>query len=95
MVEFMGLTLIFAGLVFFLAGSIGLIRLPDLYSRLHALAKADNVGLVLLALGVVLLEPSLTQSIKVVLIWILVLAASAISSHLIACHALRSEQIDE
>jgi hypothetical protein len=37
--------LIGAGLVFFVAGSIGLLRLPDVYSRLHALTKADNLGL--------------------------------------------------
>ena len=37
-------------LVFYLAGSVGLLRLPDLYSRLHALTKADNLGLGLLLL---------------------------------------------
>ena len=43
--------LILSGLFFFVAGSIGLLRFPDLYSRLHALTKADNVGLGLLVAG--------------------------------------------
>src|SRR5499426_613844 len=39
------------GVFFFLAGSIGLLRFPDALSRLHALTKADNVGLGLVMLG--------------------------------------------
>jgi multicomponent Na+:H+ antiporter subunit G len=34
-----------AGAFFFLAGSVGLLRFPDALSRLHALTKADNLGL--------------------------------------------------
>ena len=37
--------LLAAALFFFVAGTIGLLRFPDLYSRLHALTKADNAGL--------------------------------------------------
>ena len=48
MIDILSSLLIVAGLFFFLAGSIGLLRLPDLYSRLHALTKADNLGLGLL-----------------------------------------------
>lgn len=77
------------GLVFFAAGSIGLLRLPDLYSRLHALTKADNLGLGLLAAGLALLDGSPLTAIKLILVWILVMAASAASAHLIAQQALR------
>jgi len=34
-----------AGAFFFLAGTVGLLRFPDALSRLHALTKADNLGL--------------------------------------------------
>src|SRR5690606_29941407 len=37
--------LISLGLVFFVAGTLGLLRFPDVHSRLHALTKADNLGL--------------------------------------------------
>lgn len=89
MIEAIALGLIIAGLFFFAAGSIGLLRLPDLHSRLHALTKADNLGLGLLAAGVALIDGSLAVALKLALIWLLVLAASAASAHLIAQQALR------
>lgn len=89
MSEVFGIALIAAGLLFFAAGSIGLLRLPDMYSRLHALTKADNLGLGLLAGGVALIAGSLTVALKVLVMWLLVLFASAASAHLIAQHASR------
>ena len=92
MTEILSLLLITTGLGFYAAGSIGLLRLPDLYSRLHALTKADNLGLGLIVVGLALLSGSAIIAIKLLLIWILVLAASAASAHLIAQQALRQEQ---
>jgi multicomponent Na+:H+ antiporter subunit G len=89
MAEFLALLLIFAGLGFYLAGAIGLLRFPDLHTRLHALTKADNLGLGLLTMGVALLHGSLLLALKLLLVWLLVLAGSAVSAHLIAQHALR------
>mgnify|MGYP001820322775 FL=1 len=94
MIDALAIIVIFSGLFFFLSGSIGLLRLPDLFSRLHALAKADNVGLALVALGVIMLEPDPLNDLKVAAIWLLVMAASAISSHLVARHALRENRDD-
>jgi multicomponent Na+:H+ antiporter subunit G len=91
MTDILASVLILAGLVFYLAGSIGLLRLPDLYSRLHALTKADNLGLGLLAAGLAIHTQDLLTAIKLLLIWLAVLAASAASSHLIARHARRQE----
>jgi multicomponent Na+:H+ antiporter subunit G len=84
--------LIAAGIVFYLAGSIGLLRLPDLYCRLHALTKADNLGLGLLVAGLALLSDDLVVALKLILIWLLVLAASAAGAHLIGVQARRGEQ---
>lgn len=83
--------LITTGIAFYLAGSIGLLRLPDLYSRLHALTKADNLGLGLLTAGLALQSPDLFTVAKLLLTWLAILAASATSAHLIACHARRRE----
>ena len=93
MIDFIAIVLIVTGIGFFAVGSIGLLRLPDLHSRLHALTKADNLGLGLVTLGTALLAGSLATAIKLLLIWLLVLAASAASAHLIARHAL--ERRDE
>lgn len=92
MSELLAAALIITGLVFFIAGSIGLLRLPDIYSRLHALTKADNVGLGFLVIGLLLLADDLFIALKLLLVWLLVLASSAASAHLIAQRARRSER---
>ena len=75
---------LFAGGVFFLAGTVGLLRFPDVYTRLHALTKADNVGLGLIVAGLVLQVESLAIAGKLVLIWLMVLLAGASVAHLVA-----------
>ncbi len=87
MLDVLSALLIVSGLGFYLAGSIGLLRLPDLYSRLHALTKADNLGLGLLVAGLALLASDLLIALKLIVIWLAVLAASAASAHLIAHYA--------
>ncbi|MET0081304.1 MAG: monovalent cation/H(+) antiporter subunit G [Candidatus Thiodiazotropha lotti] len=92
MLELLALILIFSGITFFFLGAIGLLRLPDLHSRLHALTKADNLGLCLLIVGVALLHGSLLVALKLLLIWLLALLGSAASAHLISQYALRRSQ---
>ena len=91
MIDILSSLLIMAGLFFYLAGSIGLLRLPDLFSRLHALTKADNLGLGLLTAGLALYGQDLLMTLKLLLVWLAVLAASAASAHLIARQARRRE----
>ena len=76
------------GAAFFMAGTIGLLRFPDVYTRLHALAKVDNLGLGLIILGLLFQAPGLTVALKIILIWLLALAASSAVSFLIARRAL-------
>jgi multicomponent Na+:H+ antiporter subunit G len=71
------MVLLVAGAFFFFAGTVGLLRFPDVYSRLHALAKTDNLGLGCVLLGLALQAESLAAALKLLLIWPLVLAASA------------------
>ena len=78
-----------AGAMFFVAGSVGLLRFPDVYARLHALAKADNVGLGLIAVGVALQAESWLTALKILIIWLLALIASATACNLIANSAVR------
>lgn len=78
-----------AGAVFFMAGTVGLLRFPDVYTRLHALSKIDNLGLGLTVLGLVLRADSLMRAMKLLLVWLLALAASATVSFLVARRARR------
>jgi multicomponent Na+:H+ antiporter subunit G len=82
-------SLLILGGVFFLAGTVGLLRFPDVYTRLHALTKADNLGLGLVAAGLAVQAESWAVVGKLALIWLLVLVASAFACHLVARAALR------
>lgn len=76
------------GAAFFVAGTVGLLRFPDIYTRLHALAKADNLALGFIVLGLLIQAPGPAAALKLILVWLLALAASATVSFLIARRAL-------
>ena len=82
---------IVAGAFFFLAGTVGLLRFPDAYTRLHALTKADNLGLALVVIGLLPQTASVLAAAKLVLVWLLVLLSSAVVSQLIARAARRQD----
>ncbi len=84
--------LLAAALFFFFAGTVGLLRFPDIYSRLHALTKADNLGLGLTVLALMLQAETGSEVFKLGLIWVLVLAASATVCFLIGNAAFRRGQ---
>ena len=81
--------LVLIGAFFFLAGTAGFLRFPDVYTRLHALTKADNAGLGFVVLGLSLRAESAGAVLQLFLIWSLVLAAGATAAHLVAGEALR------
>ncbi|HPE02862.1 MAG TPA: monovalent cation/H(+) antiporter subunit G [Burkholderiaceae bacterium] len=83
---------IVAGAVFYLAGTVGLLRFPDSYTRLHALTKADNLGLVLVVIGLLPQVNGVLAGLKLVLVWLLVMLSSAAVSQLIARSARRQER---
>ena len=65
------------GLVFFLAGTLGLLRFPDTLTRLHALTKADNLGLGLVVLGLLPQVAWPFGGLKLIAVWLLALLAGA------------------
>ena len=73
-----------AGALFFLAGTVGLIRFPDPLTRLHALTKVDNLGLGLVVLGLLPHANGPVGALKLVSIWLLVQLSGAIVTQLIA-----------
>lgn len=76
--------LLTAGAFFFLAGTAGILRLPDAYTRLHALTKADNLGLGLTVAALMLQAGSIPAAVKLFVIWLFVIANSSIVSYLLA-----------
>ena len=87
--ELLRAALIAAGVLFFIVGSVGVLRFPDVYTRIHALTKADNLGLGLVMLGLLLGADTLAGVLKLLLIWLLALLASACAGYLIARSARR------
>jgi multicomponent Na+:H+ antiporter subunit G len=87
--DYLSAVLLLVGALFFLAGTLGLLRFPDVYTRLHALTKADNVGLGLIAAGLIVQAETWAAAGKLLLIWVLVLIAGASVAHLIAGGALQ------
>jgi multicomponent Na+:H+ antiporter subunit G len=91
-IEVLSMGLMSVGAGFFVAGSAGLLRFPDVFTRLHALTKADNLGLGLVVAGLALQAESWIAAAKLVLIWLLVLVSSAAVCCLIASTVRRQDQ---
>ena len=89
LIDVLALAAIAAGSFFFFAGTVGLLRFPDTLTRLHALTKADNLGLGLVVLGLLLQVDSVLAGLKLLCIWLLVLLSGACVSQLIALNARR------
>ena len=84
------LVLLVASLFFFLASAIGLLRLPDFYSRLHASGNSETLGLMLACLGLVIYEGPNLLSVKMIIVFLLVFLANPIGTHILGKAALKS-----
>ena len=90
LVDLFTIVAVLVGLVFYAAGTAGLLRFPDSLTRLHALTKADNLGLGFVVLGLLPQTGSLFDALKLILIWLLVQFAGATGAQLVA-RVLRRE----
>lgn len=90
MIDLFTVVAVTAGAILFLAGTLGLLRFPDALTRLHALTKVDNLGLGLVALG---LMPQLgwLSAAKLLAVWLLVQLSGAIVTQILG----RSVREDE
>jgi multicomponent Na+:H+ antiporter subunit G len=91
-----GLTVLLSltGCAFFIAGTVGLLRFPDTFMRLHALTKADNLGLGFIVLAL-LLQSTPFGAAKLILIWLLALLAGSNACFLLGRWALRYMKEEE
>ena len=84
LIDILSLIALSLAVFFFIAGTVALFRFPDFYTRLHALTKADNVGLGFTVIAVALQADRWTEIFKLGLIWVMVLITSACICFLIA-----------
>ena len=73
-----------AGSIFILVGALGLVRLPDFYTRLHAAGVTDTLGAELLLLGMMLQAGLSLVTLKLVLISLFIFFTSPTSTHAVA-----------
>ncbi len=84
--------LLAVGVFFYFAGTVGILRFPDVHSRLHALTKADNLGLLAIVIAAGLHFGDAWIAGKLALIWFLALFAAGMAAQLVARAALTAEQ---
>ena len=85
--------LIIAGAAFAMIGGIGVVRFPDLFSRMHAAAKAPTLGLVLVSIGAAIAIGTLLATTTLVLVVILQLLSSPVGAHALSRSSRRQTPI--
>ncbi len=80
-----------AGLFFVLAGTLGVLRLPDFYTRLHAAGMTDTLGVELVLLGLIIQSGFTQLSLKLLMVSFFLLLTSPTATHAVANAAYRSE----
>ena len=95
MIDALTILLVVVGLGFFVAGTLGLLRFPDTFSRLHALTKADNLGLGFVVAGLALQAPGVLAAAKLVVIWLVAMLSATTIAQLVALYAQRRQETEE
>ncbi|WCP69392.1 monovalent cation/H(+) antiporter subunit G [Vibrio tubiashii] len=75
--------LLCAGTLFTLIASLGILRMPDLYTRMHAATKAGTVGLASLLLAVAIAIPEITVISRVIGTMLFIFLTAPVAAHLL------------
>lgn len=88
----MVLFLVLSSCFFFLVGTLGLIRLPDVFSRMHATTKSDTLGAGLALLALIVYRGFDAVSLKLLLVLVFILVTNPVAAHIIAKAAYYRER---
>lgn len=83
-IEYIAVFFMLGGFFFLVVGVVGLLRLPDLYTRMHAMGKCDTLGAGMVLIGLMLLIADITNITKLVLIGVMIATINPVITHLIA-----------
>jgi multicomponent Na+:H+ antiporter subunit G len=83
-IEIFSIICVSLGAFFFFASSVALLRFPDTLTRIHAVTKADSLGLGFIVLALIPRAGSPLAALKLILVWLLVLATGVTVGQLIA-----------
>ncbi len=84
-----GALLVVVGLVYVSGAVVGLVRLPDLYTRAHAAGKCDTVGSFAILAGLALVGGLEVADLKLALVAVLVVVTAPTAAHALARSAHR------
>jgi multicomponent Na+:H+ antiporter subunit G len=73
-----------AGTFFFITATIGLIRFPDLFTRMHATGKGDTLGASMILIGLAIHVGLTPETVKILIILVFTLLTSPVSAHAIS-----------
>jgi multicomponent Na+:H+ antiporter subunit G len=79
-----------AGAAFLLVSCVGLLRLPDFYTRAHAVGKAETLGSMLILIGLAVYNGAALSSVKLLLILAIIAVTSPTATHALTRAAMRS-----
>jgi multicomponent Na+:H+ antiporter subunit G len=88
LVDILSWACLVAGAVFSVIGAVGLIRMPDFYTRVHAASVTDTVGAGLLLVGMMLQAGFTLVTVKLIIIGLLILFTSPTATHALCKAAL-------
>jgi len=93
--DLVGAVLLLIGAAFSLVAAIGVLRLPDLLTRMHAATKPQVLGLILVALGLALTLRDSRASALLVLVVLAQLVTTPVAGHMVARASYRAGQVRE
>lgn len=86
----LAIILILIGIFFLTVSSLGIVRLPDFYSRTHAVGKSETLGAMLMLSGLAVYNGFEINSLKLVMMLVFIALANPTATHAIAREAIRS-----
>ena len=84
------MALIVAGLFFLVVGSIGMLRLPNVFARAHALSLTDSLGAFLVLVGLALYQGFSVNLLRILIVLALIYILNPVISHATVRAALRA-----
>lgn len=82
-----------AGGFFYFVGAVGLVRMPDVFTRMHAVSVSETLGTGLLILGMALQAGLTLVTVKLIIIFLVLMVVSPVSSHALARAALHDGKL--
>ena len=84
LLDVLGWVLLVAGSLFVITGGLGMLRLPDFYTRIHAAGLTDTVGAWLILIGLCAQAGLSLVTVKLGILMFFLVATSPLSSHALA-----------